>query len=147
MQSRRGNVSWEIESQILSLVAGDTIEVRAEGGRLEVHTVVDVKRVNISTKLGQGGWRVPFTSFVRVVSKVDRLAKMKDEDTESVRLQKEAMTLKPNELFYISTNGKDAMLFTFQRFEKRKLIGKNPISGSNHIIDTLCYKGKVSNLQ
>ena len=99
--------------ELVNCNAGDIVEC-ADGKKYEM---IKINRVKFVAKDIESGipYSIPFEMFISVVSK-------KVVNTDKIN------SLKPGDLFVIN-HPKGALLFRFEKFEKDRIIGINPLTG------------------
>jgi hypothetical protein len=116
--------------QLSELNSGDKV-LLTDG---QIAEFVRLKQKKFIGVIDEKSYDIPVSMFVEVVDKVDFQEK-----------EKQIQELQPNDVFYINKNGK-AILYIFERFEKGKIVGVNPISKGRTIIDRDLFAGKVNDL-
>lgn len=116
--------------QMASLNPGDKVKL-TDGSIAEF---VKLKQKNFDGIIDGKLYNVPVNMFVEVIEKADLGSKLND-----------AQNMTPGEMFYIAKDGK-ALLFKFERIERGKIIGINPVSKGRTTIDMSLFAGKVADL-
>lgn len=116
--------------ELINCNAGDIVEC-TDGKKYEM---IKVNRVKFVAKNVENGaaYNIPFEMFVKVVSK------------KVVNIDK-INSLKPGDLFVIN-DSKGALLFKFEKFEKDKIIGVNPLTGIKTRMPKSMFATKVNEL-
>ena len=116
--------------ELVNCNAGDIVEC-TDGKKYEM---IKVNRVKFVAKNVENGaaYNIPFEMFVKVVSK------------KVVNIDK-INSLKPGDLFVIN-DSKGALLFKFEKFEKDKIIGVNPLTGIKTRMPKSMFATKVNEL-
>ena len=116
--------------ELINCNAGDIVEC-TDGKKYEM---IKVNRVKFVAKNVENGaaYNIPFEMFVKVVSK------------KVVNIDK-VNSLKPGDLFVIN-DSKGALLFKFEKFEKDKIIGVNPLTGIKTRMPKSMFATKVNEL-
>ncbi|MNV75782.1 hypothetical protein D3C71_1690990 [compost metagenome] len=139
MARGRGDVTFEVELEIRGLGEGDVIEI-SNGGIIQHHEVIRVKRVNIETKYNGGIYNIPFILYKKTIKKIDPMEALKKLNEN----REEYKTLKPGEPFFFkANNGKDAILLYFMHLEPGRIVGKSPVGDRTWRIDETMYGGKI----
>ena len=116
--------------ELINCNAGDIVEC-TDGKKYEM---IKVNRIKFVAKNVENGaaYNIPFEMFVKVVSK------------KVVNIDK-INSLKPGDLFVIN-DSKGALLFKFEKFEKDKIIGVNPLTGIKTRMPKSMFATKVNEL-
>ena len=116
--------------ELINCNAGDIVEC-TDGKKYEM---IKVNRVKFVAKNVENGaaYNIPFEMFVKVVSK------------KVVNIDK-INSLKQGDLFVIN-DSKGALLFKFEKFEKDKIIGVNPLTGIKTRMPKSMFATKVNEL-
>ena len=116
--------------ELVNCNAGDIVEC-TDGKKYEM---IKVNRVKFVAKNVENGaaYNIPFEMFVKVVSK------------KVVNIEK-VNSLKSGDLFLIN-DSKGALLFKFEKFEKDKIIGVNPLTGIKTRMPKSMFATKVNEL-
>ena len=116
--------------ELVNCNAGDIVEC-ADGKEYEMIKVNKVKFVAKDVESGVA-YNIPFEMFLKVVSK-------KVADVDKIN------SLKPGDLFVIN-HPKGALLFKFEKFEKDRIIGINPLTGIRTKMPKTMFATKVNEL-
>ena len=116
--------------ELINCNAGDIVEC-ADGRKYEMIKINRVKFVAKDIKSGIA-YSIPFEMFINVVSK-------KAVNTDKIN------SLKPGDLFVIN-HPKGALLFRFEKFEKDRIIGINPLTGIKTKMPKSMFAAKANEL-